>query len=422
MKTSYLALKKKLASFNKLILQRRVPHTVVSWRFFAPGPSLTVKMHRAVFLQAWPQLPRWAWCLILLYSHGLWIFFLGWAKTIAALRRHAGETQRRFQLPIARQALDLLNLSLLNGIPPSFYYAYGLYRQPRPRWLSYIYTHELPHWHTAMSGHADLSAANRLLSDKHAFAGEMARAGLPAVKTLAFIPRGGQVDPKKIFTKESLFCKPNIANQSQGCFELLYDRAAKDYRVAGDEMVAGKDAVLSYLQRQVAVRDYLVQPLLVNHPEIRQMYTPSRLATVRFITGHDGKKSVGIGAVFEIPRAGEPKRWWLFQVDCQRGTLLPHGRQGLSLHSREEERPPEVVGMVLPYWEDALDLCLRAHELLPAVAAVGWDVALTPTGAVLLEGNFNWNVAPWQALSGVPLLETGLGRIYASRLWPGTSP
>lgn len=422
MKTSYLALKKKLASFNELILQRRVPHTVVSWRFFAPGPSLTVKMHRAVFLRAWPQLPRWAWCLILLYSHGLWIFFFSWAKTIAALRRHAGETQRRLKLPIARQALDLLNLSLLNGIPPSFYYAYGLYRQPRARWLHYVYTHELPHWHTVMSGRGNLPAANRLLDDKHAFALEMVKANIPTPETIAFFHCGDRVDAKRIFLRQSLFCKPKIGNQGRGCFALLYDQATGDYRVAGEEMVAGKDAVLGYLQRQAAVSDYLVQPLLVNHPEIRQMCTPSRLATVRFITGHDGKKSVGIGAVFEIPRAGEPKRWWLFQVDCQRGTLLPHGRPGLSLHYREEDRPPEVAGKVLPYWEDALDLCLRAHELLPAVAAVGWDVALTPDGAVLLEGNFNWNVAPWQALSGVPLLETGLLQIYASRLWPGGSP
>lgn len=422
MKTSYLTLKKKLALFGRLILKRQVPHTVVSWRFFAPGQSLAVKMHRAVFLKAWEQLPRWAWCLIFLYSHCRWVFFSSWEKTIAALRRFAGETQRRFHISLARQTLDLLNLSLLHGIPPVFYYAYGLFRQPRPRWLSYVYTHELPHWHTAMCGPRDLSAARRLLADKGAFAAEMDLAGIPAVQTIAFFPRRDRVAAEKIFTGQSVFCKPNIGNQGQGSFALLYDQAAQDYRVAGDEAVAGKEAVLNYLQRQVAASDYLVQPLLVNHPEIQCLGNPSRLSTIRLITGHDGHKAVGIGAVLEIPRSGERKRWWLVQVDCQRGTLMPHARHRLPSVDKEEERPPEVAGQVLPCWEGALDLCLRAHERLAAVAAVGWDVAITPSGAVLLEGNFNWGVAPLQVLSGVPLLETGLGPIYASRLWPGAAP
>lgn len=78
---------------------------------------------------------------------------------IATWRRYAGETRRRFHLSLARQTLDLLHLSLLHGIPPIFYYSYGLHRRPRPRWLNYVYTHELPHWHTVMSGPGDLSAA-----------------------------------------------------------------------------------------------------------------------------------------------------------------------------------------------------------------------------------------------------------------------
>ena len=186
----------------------------------------------------------------------------------------------------------------------------------------------------------------------------------------------------------------------------------------GDEVVAGKAAVLSYVQRQVMDGDYLVQPLLLNHPEIRRICRQSRLATVRLITGHNGRESECIGAVLEMPRPDAPKGWWLVQVDCRSGELLPHGRYGLPSLDKPEDRPPEVAGQVLPCWEDVLDLCRRAHERLAAVAAVGWDVAITSTGAVLIEGNFNWATAPLQVLSGVPLLETGLLQIYASRLWP----
>jgi hypothetical protein len=423
MKTSYPAIKKRLSSFTRLILKRQVPHTVVSWRFFVPGQCKAVKMHRAVFLKAWGRLPRWAWCLIFLYSHCLWILFYSWKKTIAALHRYAGETQREFHISVARQILDLLNLSLLQGIPPVFYYAYGLYRQPRERWLCYVYTHELPHWHTVMCGHRDLAAANRLLSDKHAFAREMAKADIRTPEIIAFFHGGEQVDAAKTFLGQSLFCKPNTGTQGRGCFELLYDRAIKDYRVIGEEIVEGEVAVLSYFQRKVADSDYIVQPLLVNHPEIRQLCgNQSRLATIRLITGHDGRKPVCIGALLEIPRSGEQKRCWFVPVDCRTGTLMPCARQGLASFYKEEDRPPDVTGKVLPCWKDALDICLRAHEHLSAVAAVGWDVAVTPSGAVLIEGNFNWRTAPWQAISGVPILETRLVHIYASRLWSNPLP
>ena len=420
MQTSDLTFKKKLVSFYRLILRRPVPHTLASWRFLAPGPSLAVKMHRTVFLKAWGQLPRWAWCLIFCYSQCLWLFFLSWKRIIMALRRHAGETQRRFHISPVRQTVDLWVLSWLHGIPPGFYYAYGLHRQPRRRWLHYVYTHELPHWHEVMCGPGDLSAANRLLADKNAFAEEMTRAGIPAVKTIAFFRQAGPVNPEKIFTGQSFFWKPNTGNQSQGCFALLYECAVKDYRVDGEEAVAGKDAVLGYVQRQVADQDYLVQPLLLNHPEVRGLGSADRLTTVRLITGHDGRQPGATAAVLEMPRPDAEKRWWLAPVDCRRGTLLP--RPGVLSLLKEEDLRPDLGGKVIPCWQETLDLCLRAHELFPEVAAIGWDVALTPDGPVLLEGNFNWNVAPWQALSGVPLLETGLLRIYASRLWPGSSP
>ena len=337
------------------------------------------------------------------------------------MRRYAGETQRRFHIPIARQILDLLNLSLLHGIPPVFYYAYGLYGQPHERWLHYVYTHELPHWHTVMCGQQELSAANRILSDKQAFALEMAKAGIPTPETIAYFPRSAKMTSERIFLGQSFFCKPNTGNQGKGCFELLYDRMRKDYRVIGEEVVEGEAAVLSYFQRKVDDCDYIVQPLLVNHPQIRRWCSSSRLATIRLITGHGGRKPVCIGAVLEMPRSGEQMRWRLMPVDCQSGMLMPDRRQEIAFLN-EGVRPPDLTGKAIPCWEDVLNLCLRAHEYLPALAAVGWDVAVTPSGVILIEGNFNWRIDSLQTVSGVPLLTTRLLGIYASRLWSNPTP
>lgn len=418
METSRFTTMNKMGRLVRLILKRRIPHTVVSWRFALPGQGQAVKMHRAVFARAWGRLPRWAWGLIFLYSQMVWICVCSWKEIIAALYRHGTETRRRFDVSLLRQAVDLFELCLLHGIPASSYYTYRLHRQPRERWLHYVYHHELPHWHTVVCGPVNLTEAVQLLSDKHAFSRTMTKVGIPTPETIVFLPCGKPIDATTIFLRRSLFCKPNTGNRGKGCFALHYDCTIDNYRVTDEPGVTGKEAVYNYVKGKAAKQDYLVQPLLGNHPGIRRIWDQPRLATIRLVTGHDGKQAVAIGAVLELPQSDESENWWMVQVECRTGALLPHAPQHLPVHMAEQELAGELAGLVVPCWQEALDSCLHAHQSLSAVASIGWDVAITPSGAVLLEGNFNWRTDMLQRISGVPLLETELLRIYSSRLWP----
>lgn len=49
-------------------------------------------------------------------------------------------------------------------------------------------------------------------------------------------------------------------------------------------------------------------------------------------------------------------------------------------------------GFRLPYWNEALELCLQAHSMFSDFPSVCWDVAFTPEGPVLVEGNHDWDV------------------------------
>ena len=44
-------------------------------------------------------------------------------------------------------------------------------------------------------------------------------------------------------------------------------------------------------------------------------------------------------------------------------------------------------GYKIPMWDDVLQLVKEAAYVVPEVAYVGWDVALTKDGPVLIEGN-----------------------------------
>lgn len=55
------------------------------------------------------------------------------------------------------------------------------------------------------------------------------------------------------------------------------------------------------------------------------------------------------------------------------------------------ERHPDsgidLIGFEIPRWNEVIALVTKAAQVLPKVRYVGWDVAVTKTGCVLIEGN-----------------------------------
>ena len=67
-----------------------------------------------------------------------------------------------------------------------------------------------------------------------------------------------------------------------------------------------------------------------------------------------------------------------------------------------------VLGRSLPMFAECCELARRAALLLLPMRTLGWDIAITPDGPVLLEGNNWWAtfeaLAPegWALLTRVP--------------------
>ena len=71
----------------------------------------------------------------------------------------------------------------------------------------------------------------------------------------------------------------------------------------------------------------------------------------------------------------------------QEGKLLlqpieQHPATGRSLH------------IALPFWTEVLDLARSAAAAFAGQRTLGWDIALTPTGPLIVEGNNNWEPFP----------------------------
>ncbi|MCK5682460.1 hypothetical protein KAI46_16790 [bacterium] len=433
-RSSIFRLQTKLQNFWHQVICRKIPHTLISWRFLWPGDDRAVLWHRRVFLDAWCQHGRLLQYSILIYSILIWFAWQSWRQVFRSWSNLSPKLYEKLAISRSRQFCDLLRLALLHGIPPIYYYQLRLFQQPPRRWLSFIYNHELPQWHLVMAkmgttiSDSEAQAERELIGDKFAFAKKMSQNQIAAIPTGSFISKGTKPDPKQIFREKKLFLKPNRANQCRNCYELHYDQKGRDYELHGIrsrcnpdqrgqkelELVIGQANIITRLAQLTRHEDFLIQPLLTNHPEIVKVFAVERLVTIRFITGHDGQKVRPLSAALEVPHQSLQKGWHLYTID------LENGRAHLGEHPLfPRDDKPEVQSFTTPDWPGVVDLPLRAHALLPALPTIGWDLAVCDQEPIIIEANFNWGVNQAQILSGEPLLQGGLLDVYEKRAGKG---
>lgn len=153
---------------------------------------------------------------------------------------------------------------------------------------------------------------------------------------------------------------------------------------------------------------FLIEECLENHAEIKT-FNASSLNTCRVVTfiNKEGNCRV-LFATARFGRRGSVTDNWsaggvavgidLTTGALGRGLLLPqYGGGWLECHP-DSNQP--FVGKILPRWPEVMDLVKRAAFSLPWCHAIGWDVAITPQGPVLVEGNGQWNPSLGQAFSG----------------------
>lgn len=151
--------------------------------------------------------------------------------------------------------------------------------------------------------------------------------------------------------------------------------------------------------------DYLLEQRLDIHPDIRRLTGTNAVSTVRVVTFTPFGESPRIMAallriiahdsitdnISDFETGGYSGNL-LASTDVDTGiiqwTLTPnrHGvdREFIDTHPRTGEALP---GFKIPLWDEAKILCTRAASLFLPLRAIGWDVAITPDGPVLIEAN-----------------------------------
>ena len=160
----------------------------------------------------------------------------------------------------------------------------------------------------------------------------------------------------------------------------------------------------------------LVQPALSNHPDLRSGPNEA-LATARLVTGrsiHGEVTPIFCYILFGLPNEITAHSNCVTLIDVANGRLIPTPPQDSPVYQYRQFGPNDAC--ILPDWDAALRHVKAAHNACFNFVFVGWDVAFTPDGAMILEGNTNWSPGTYQTLSGKPLGLTKFADILASQL------
>lgn len=160
-------------------------------------------------------------------------------------------------------------------------------------------------------------------------------------------------------------------------------------------------------------RQFLLEEFLSQDPEMARL-CPTSVNTLRIVTFRDGDDVRTLVRVLKMGNGGD--------VDNFSGggmyTILDE--EGVARHPAFDEfggvfsihplTGVSIVGFQVPQWESVARLADTLAREVPEIPYVGWDIAITPQGPVVVEGNYNTGV--FQLKPSATGVRTGLLPVY----------
>jgi hypothetical protein len=318
-----------------------------------------------------------------------------------------------------KRAPGALWAAIRHNILPSEYYAYGLWlHERRINVDSYLYSNEASRLFKVLNQPLYPDP----IGDKLVFYQMCKAHAIPTPPVLAvFAPAGVLIDFQlSRVPQHDLFVKAAMGKGSH------HERLRWD----GTHFQSNRGCRLEPEDLRTYLVDWartknrilLVQPVLLNHSILR-VEPNGALATVRLVTGRSYNGRVTPIFAFVLFGLGDQITAHsnrIALIDVESGRLMPsppRDSPGLSMYQYRQTDSEEP--WVLPNWEDMLSCVTAAHHMCSNFVFVGWDVAFTQLGGMILEGNANWDAAAYQTLCGEPLGHTEFAAILETHLEDG---
>lgn len=245
------------------------------------------------------------------------------------------------------------------------------------------------------------------VANKVMYAALLCQLGIPTTETQAVvssfrkfgnIPALATPDELRRFLTERavfpIFGKPQSYSGSFG--SVLLDRIENDQLILGDGRHVDLAAFCAEILKDYP-EGYLLQTALHQHRDLADV-TGRVIGTVRVVTVRQEKKPEVMYCLWKIPSPDAMSdNFWqdgsmIAPVDSTTGQV-GMCRAGTGLQTRYFDTHPvsgrAINGLQIPEWDKVCEISREAHALFPEFGVFGWDVAITPDGPVIIEGNDN---------------------------------
>lgn len=322
-------------------------------------------------------------------------------------------------LPI--MLLRVLYARIRYGMGPKYFSLFALGECEVSKWADFLLDRETNPIIRSINGKSNLSlAVNKVLFTEHCI-----KMGLPTIPILFVVQRPGSdasgtflsVSDESHFKSvlesapDQLFVKLTNGAHGDGAFIVLRTSAGWSFC---DSSGTAEDLFQFCLGRIVGRGGVIFQPVVHPHPMFTRFMPFGALGTVRAVTflSKDGPKI--LLPLLRIPAGGNVTDNFsegasgnlVAQIELTTGVLasckMSRSKSWPEMIrlDRHPETNAEITGFKLPYWDETVELMLRAQESTPQLRTLGWDIAITDGGPIIVEANTGYDVNLLQVAYG----------------------
>lgn len=309
------------------------------------------------------------------------------------------------EVGIFRSVTSVISARLRWGIGPRYHSVFRLFSVPKSDWPSYIDSNESNKITGAINGKENY----RLARNKLDFYRHCMDRGIPTVPILGVIgasnvcgvPEIESLSDFKDFLQSSpsdIFFKITDGAHGDGAFSASFCDGQWLINKAGHTPESFYNMVLKNLTPHSA---YLIQPVIKPGKLLSPLMPNGALGTVRVITYLEGGTATPILPLLRIPANQNVTDNFslglsgnlVAPIDMETGVLgVAKGSRCLVWPSIVDlvdhpDTQQRIAGRTLPYWKETLELVVKAQEKTPELPTLGWDIAITDDGPLVVEAN-----------------------------------
>lgn len=177
--------------------------------------------------------------------------------------------------------------------------------------------------------------------------------------------------------QDSFFAKPNHSSCGEG-IEKLY---VVDF--------TSPEEALEYVKKKDLP---ILEHSLPQHPDMARLH-PESVNTIRILTDLVGDEVLIPYTVVKMGRGSgfcdnSGQGGILCRVDPETGKIISVATDDyFNIFESHPDTGIKFIGYQLPMFKEAIEMAKEAAHVVPQIRHIGWDIAITPDGPAIIEGN-----------------------------------